>query len=1279
MSNDVKIRLAVEGGAQAVAAVDGVADHLRRVDPAARTAAQGADTMAAAVARMGSTIAGALGVGALAAMYMSTARAGIEMAKLSNTMAFASGTAQELGTNNAFLRNTVQALGLDLKSAGAAFASLTAAARGTRLEGEGARSVFDAVAKASTAMGLSADETKGSLLAIQQMISKGTVSAEELRGQLGERLPGAFQIAARAMGVTTQQLGKMLEQGQLATDVFLPRFAAQMRIEMGGAAARAADTVQANLNRLSTAWTDLQTTVTQSKFNNESLKGLAETVAAFSDVLKGSQVDATGWGSTVSGVMAMVGDVALSVGWAFKRLGLEIGGAMALAANYLQTEQEKSGFTIHSRAGVAGRADAEARGNARAKAIMDAMREDFAGKGAMRTDFTDALLARRAEAANIDPRTAARDALRQFDKDMRLLAEKPALGGGKGDGATEQAKATASYQDQLAAIQNKTAAMGEEADGSARLNEAEQARLKIYSEMGDKYRLWTAAQKTAVAQSLDEWSARIQLQDVTVAAAKAEADRLKTLDATLAQEDRELQGLRDKYIELTAGKKVLADIVIAREENNALMAEERVLSASSTGEYLRLQAIAVKLREQIALRKGIASATASNEATDANKHAADQALADWQRTSGQIGQSLADALMQGGKSAGEYLKGLFRTMVFRPIIQGTVQPFANSLLGTLGMGPPAGAGGAAGAGLGNMGGLASLGGLGAFGTFGTTFGMGAGMAGAGLGGTAFGAAGTLIGGGNYAAGLGMGAGAAASLAAGIAAGVYGGRAISGGRSLDGGSGNGVVNAGTAAGAYIGTVILPGLGTAIGAALGGVVGGLANRAFGRGTTELRARGIEGTLSGAGFAGGTFADYHRDGGWFNGDKNWTDKAAAPGNISRLIGGGADAVRNQAMQFGRALGLTTAALGDVSHKIRVQIGDDMAANQKAIADAMASYGAALVAGWAEALKPLSAYGETTAQTVERVAGALTGVNAVLKQLGQTALDATVAGAGTALALADTFGGLDTLTQTAARYYEAFYNDAERTAKLAGTVGEALATVGLALPATRAGFRALVDAAAADLGTAENRTRYATLMGVADAFAQITDNGQALIDAGQGVAAYIAELRGAASGSASLASARATYAADLAAARTGDVAATGRIVGEAKTLVDAVRAAASDPVALARETARIAAELQALPATRAWQGQLPLPAVGPGAPGSAPGSVGAAPAAAATAAATAATEAATNVAAALQAMLVKLAAFHEDNSAENGSIAQAVGKMARILDAVTPNGNAIAAEAAA
>src|SRR5690606_38381642 len=119
-----------------------------------------------------------------------------------------------------FLRRTADEMGQSFASISAAYARFSAASRGTAIEGEATRDVFLAITKASTVLGLSADQTSGALNAIQQMISKGTVQAEELRGQLGERLPGAFQIASRAMGVTTAELSKMLEQGQVISEDF---------------------------------------------------------------------------------------------------------------------------------------------------------------------------------------------------------------------------------------------------------------------------------------------------------------------------------------------------------------------------------------------------------------------------------------------------------------------------------------------------------------------------------------------------------------------------------------------------------------------------------------------------------------------------------------------------------------------------------------------------------------------------------------------------------------------------------------------------------------------------------------------------------------------------------------------------------------------------------------------------------------------------------------------------------------------------------------------------
>lgn len=73
--------------------------------------------------------------------------------------------------------------------------------------------VFKNVTAAIKATGGGAEEVQGSLLAMSQIFSKGKVSAEELQGQLGERLPGAVTLFAEATGRSLPQLQKDLEQG----------------------------------------------------------------------------------------------------------------------------------------------------------------------------------------------------------------------------------------------------------------------------------------------------------------------------------------------------------------------------------------------------------------------------------------------------------------------------------------------------------------------------------------------------------------------------------------------------------------------------------------------------------------------------------------------------------------------------------------------------------------------------------------------------------------------------------------------------------------------------------------------------------------------------------------------------------------------------------------------------------------------------------------------------------------------------------------------------------
>ncbi len=168
---------------------------------------------------------------------------------LRNAIVFASGSAAEGNKNLDFLADTSNRLGLSLEASQSGFKTLSAAMMGSRLVGKATRDIYEGVSIGAAAMGLTAEQSEGAFLALGQMMGKGKVQAEELRGQLGERIPGAFQIAARAMGVTTKQLDKMMQSGDLIAEEFLPKFAAEMKRTFSPALGDSVNSLQANMNR----------------------------------------------------------------------------------------------------------------------------------------------------------------------------------------------------------------------------------------------------------------------------------------------------------------------------------------------------------------------------------------------------------------------------------------------------------------------------------------------------------------------------------------------------------------------------------------------------------------------------------------------------------------------------------------------------------------------------------------------------------------------------------------------------------------------------------------------------------------------------------------------------------------------------------------------------------------------------------------------------------------------------------------------------------------------
>ena len=90
------------------------------------------------------------------------------------------------------------------------------------------------------------------------IVVHNTVQAEELRGQLGERIPGAFSLAAKAMGLTEKALGKQLELGNVLAEDLLPKLAAEMRKTFGKTASRGPETLNGRINLLNNAFLKLK-------------------------------------------------------------------------------------------------------------------------------------------------------------------------------------------------------------------------------------------------------------------------------------------------------------------------------------------------------------------------------------------------------------------------------------------------------------------------------------------------------------------------------------------------------------------------------------------------------------------------------------------------------------------------------------------------------------------------------------------------------------------------------------------------------------------------------------------------------------------------------------------------------------------------------------------------------------------------------------------------------------------------------------------------------------
>jgi tape measure domain-containing protein len=157
---------------------------------------------------------------------LGTALAGITsqaaaVQKMQRGLAMASVDAKDFAEAQAAVGEMSQKLLMPLEQTTKYFAQLRANTKEYNLSVAETREILEGTALAIMATGGSAEDLDGAMRAVVQIMSKGGVQAEELRGQLGERFPGAVVKFAQANKLSFEELQAGLEAGTIGIREFI--------------------------------------------------------------------------------------------------------------------------------------------------------------------------------------------------------------------------------------------------------------------------------------------------------------------------------------------------------------------------------------------------------------------------------------------------------------------------------------------------------------------------------------------------------------------------------------------------------------------------------------------------------------------------------------------------------------------------------------------------------------------------------------------------------------------------------------------------------------------------------------------------------------------------------------------------------------------------------------------------------------------------------------------------------------------------------------------------
>lgn len=178
-----------------------------------------------------------------------------------------------------YIRQQADRLGISFEVAAKGYAKFSASATLAGRSRQEIRYIFETFSEVGRVANLSTEQLDGTFKALEQIVSKGKIQAEELRGQLGDRLFGAFQVAAQALKDEFPQLDKAMKNGEV-TSKELVRIAEKYKEIVGPRLAEATANLSASQARLNSELFDFKLLIADSGFADEYSK-LIEDLSKF--------------------------------------------------------------------------------------------------------------------------------------------------------------------------------------------------------------------------------------------------------------------------------------------------------------------------------------------------------------------------------------------------------------------------------------------------------------------------------------------------------------------------------------------------------------------------------------------------------------------------------------------------------------------------------------------------------------------------------------------------------------------------------------------------------------------------------------------------------------------------------------------------------------------------------------------------------------------------------------------------------------------------------------